>query len=95
MEVLKNHTHDNIISYIGSEIIEQKFLIYLEYVSEGSLVSIYKMFGPLRESVIRSYTKQMLQGLRYLHSHDIVHHDLKGANVLVDSGGLIKLSDFG
>jgi serine/threonine protein kinase len=92
---LKNHTHENIVNYIGSEIIDDKFMIYLEYSSEGSLVTLYKQYGPLRESVIRSYTHQILKGLDYLHSNNIIHHDLKGANVLVDSGGYIRLSDFG
>jgi serine/threonine protein kinase len=95
IEVLKNHTHKHVINYIGSEILSEKFVIYLEYASEGSLVTLYKQYGPLRENVIRSYTRQILLGLEYLHSNGIVHHDLKGANVLVDSGGYIRLSDFG
>ena len=52
-------------------------------------------FGPLKEAMIRSYCKQILQGLDYLHTNNIVHHDLKCANVLLDASGKAKLSDFG
>ena len=41
------------------------------------------------------YTKEMLQGLNYLHSHRIIHLDIKGANILVDQSGSCKLADFG
>jgi mitogen-activated protein kinase kinase kinase ANP1 len=67
----------------------------MEYIPGGYLSSLVKKFGPLNESVVRSYTEQILQGLAYLHSHNIVHRDLKGANILVDANGGCKLADFG
>ncbi|TKY52223.1 Mitogen-activated protein kinase kinase kinase NPK1 [Spatholobus suberectus] len=44
--------------------------------------------------VIRTYTKQLLLGLEYLHKNGIMHRNIKGANILVDSKGCIKLADF-
>jgi len=49
----------------------------------------------LNEDLIKSYTKQLLQGLSYLHSHRILHRDLKPQNILIDREGHIKLADFG
>lgn len=49
------------------------FYIYLEYVSGGSIHTILQEYGKLGESAIRNYTQQILAGLAYLHSKNIVH----------------------
>ena len=51
--------------------------------------------GPLKEKVVRLYTRQVVTGLEYLHGHHIMHRDIKGANILVDNAGKVKLADFG
>ena len=45
--------------------------------------------------IIRLYTRQILQGLEYLHQNGFTHRDIKGANILVSNDGTIKLADFG
>nr|XP_029122490.1 mitogen-activated protein kinase kinase kinase 3 isoform X2 [Elaeis guineensis] len=69
--------------------------VYLEYVSGGSIHKLLQEYGPFREPVIRSYAGQILSGLAYLHGRNTVHRDIKGANILVDPNGEIKLADFG
>ncbi len=61
----------------------------------GSLQSLYKTIGKLSETQIKNYIKNILKGLAYLHENKVIHCDLKGANVLIDSQGVAKLSDFG
>ena len=53
-----------------------------------------KSFKKLNEESIRIYTKQILEGLLYLHYNDIIHRDIKCANILLDDG-ICKLCDFG
>jgi serine/threonine protein kinase len=54
-----------------------------------------KAFGKLNEPLVASYVVKILEGLYYLHSSDVVHCDLKAANILTTKNGNIKLSDFG
>lgn len=65
-----------------------------EKCSGGSLGSLLKKFDVFDESLIRKYIKQILLGLEQLHKLDMVHMNLKANNVLVDTSGLIKISDY-
>ena len=69
--------------------------IYMELMPGGSIASILQTFGAFDECVIRSFAKQLLEGLDFLHSNNVIHADLKGANILFDGKENIKLSDFG
>lgn len=44
---------------------------------------------------IKFYMQQILRGLEHCHSRGILHRDIKGANILVDSNGALKIGDFG
>ncbi|CAJ0760550.1 4482_t:CDS:10 [Entrophospora sp. SA101] len=93
--LLKDLHHENIVQYLGSQHDKMTLNIFLEYVPGGSVTTMINNYGPLKEKLIKSFVKQILQGLNYLHEKDIIHRDIKGANVLVDSRGKIKISDFG
>ena len=45
----------------------------------GSISSLLKKFGPYQMPLVRKYARQILEGLRFLHSKKIVHRDVKGA----------------
>ncbi|KAF9668384.1 hypothetical protein SADUNF_Sadunf15G0123100 [Salix dunnii] len=95
ISLLSRLQHPNIVQYYGSETVGDRLYIYLEYVSGGSIYKLLQEYGQLGELVIRSYTHQILSGLAFLHSKSTVHRDIKGANILVDPNGRVKLADFG
>ena len=69
--------------------------VFLEYVPGGSIASMLTRFGCFAETLCRHYTRQILLGLEYLHGVKVAHRDVKGANVLVNRNGVVKLTDFG
>uniref|UniRef100_A0A8D0G3C7 Mitogen-activated protein kinase kinase kinase 3-like n=1 Tax=Sphenodon punctatus TaxID=8508 RepID=A0A8D0G3C7_SPHPU len=97
IQLLKTLRHDRIVQYYGClrDPEERKLSIFVEYMPGGSIKDQLKAYGALTENVTRKYTRQILQGVFYLHSNMIVHRDVKGANILRDSAGNVKLGDFG
>ncbi|CAO2821192.1 unnamed protein product [Amaranthus hypochondriacus] len=95
ISLLSRLRHPNIVQYYGSETVGDRLYIYLEYVSGGSIYKLLQEYGQLGELAIRIYTQQILSGLAYLHGKNTIHRDIKGANLLVDPNGRVKLADFG
>ncbi|KAK3698234.1 ATP binding [Vermiconidia calcicola] len=93
--LLRDMKHPNIVQYLGSNSDENHLNIFLEYVAGGSVATMLVNYGSLGETLIANFVRQILRGLNYLHSKDIIHRDIKGANILVDNKGTVKISDFG
>ncbi|KAL7208823.1 hypothetical protein ACSBR1_030534 [Camellia fascicularis] len=92
--LLSQFEHENIVRYYGADKDESNLYIFLELVTEGSLSSVYQKYN-LPDSLVSSYTRQILHGLKYLHERNVVHRDIKCANILVHANGSVKLADFG
>jgi mitogen-activated protein kinase kinase kinase len=95
ISLLRDLRHPNIVQYLGCGSSVEYLNIFLEYVPGGSVQTMLNSYGALPEPLVRSFVRQILNGLSYLHNRDIIHRDIKGANILVDNKGTIKISDFG
>ncbi|NXT27284.1 M3K19 kinase, partial [Syrrhaptes paradoxus] len=95
VDLLKTLKHVNIVTYLGTCLEDNILSIFMEFVPGGSISSIVNRFGPLPEIVLCKYTKQILQGVAYLHANCVVHRDIKGNNVMLMPNGIVKLIDFG
>jgi len=97
IHICKDLSHPRIVAYYGHDYIASCLYIYLEYMPGGSMAQVLRQFGPFEESLLVVYSREILEGLEYLHTREppVVHRDIKGGNVLVGLDCRVKLSDFG
>lgn len=93
--MIRSCQHPNIVAYFGSYSWCNKLWICMELCGGGSLQDIYNVTGPLSEPQIAYVCRETLEGLSYLHCQGKIHRDIKGANILINDSGEVKLADFG
>lgn len=92
---LRKLNHPNIISFKGVCTQAPCFCIIMEYCPYGQLYEILRDGKEIPPALILDWSKQIASGMNYLHSHKIIHRDLKSPNVLVAKNDIVKISDFG
>ncbi|CAH2086624.1 unnamed protein product [Euphydryas editha] len=93
-DIQRQLNHPNIIRMIDSFDTESELVVVTEY-AEKELHSILAKEGCLNEELVKKITWDLVSALYYLHSHRVLHRDLKPQNVLLDNTGRAKLCDFG
>ncbi|XP_057599296.1 mitogen-activated protein kinase kinase kinase 1 isoform X2 [Hippopotamus amphibius kiboko] len=96
IRMMSHLNHPNIIRMLGATCEKSNYNLFIEWMAGGSVAHLLSKYGAFRESVVINYTEQLLRGLSYLHENQIIHRDVKGANLLIDSTGQrLRIADFG
>src|ERR671919_2796399 len=88
-------SHPNIVSIYDRGEAEGTYYIAMEHLDGRTLKELIVARGPAPPKIAIEYVRQILAALRFAHRKGIVHRDIKPHNVLVDSEGRVKVTDFG
>jgi serine/threonine protein kinase len=86
--------HPNICKYYGIAIERSKIYILMEFNGEGTLEKLLNSGRIENEETIKKYSREILEGIKYLHSQGIIHRDIKPSNILFGPKNQIKISGF-
>ncbi|XP_036176155.1 serine/threonine-protein kinase 36 isoform X9 [Myotis myotis] len=94
IEIMRGLRHPNIVHMLDSFETDKEVVVVTDY-AEGELFQILEDDGKLPEDQVQAIAAQLVSALYYLHSHRILHRDMKPQNILLAKDGGIKLCDFG
>ena len=93
--LLASLSHPNIVAVLTAEKQEGVFFIVMEYVPGETLENIIAREGALEMTRALDFTCQTCNALDHAHQAQILHRDLRPANVLISESGVVKVADFG
>ncbi|KAG9158577.1 hypothetical protein Leryth_026775 [Lithospermum erythrorhizon] len=96
VEILRQVQHANVVRFIGACTVSPHLCIVTEYMPGGSLYEhVHKKHNVLTLLQLLKFATDVCKGMEYLHQNDIIHRDLKTANLLMDNRNVVKVADFG
>jgi tRNA A-37 threonylcarbamoyl transferase component Bud32 len=93
--ILKQIKHRNIVCMKEHFDTQNHFIFVMELCAGGDLLNYVRKRRKLNENTAKVVFKQILEGLHYCHSNNVLHRDIKLDNILLDSRGEVKIGDFG
>ncbi|KFK40150.1 hypothetical protein AALP_AA3G336800 [Arabis alpina] len=94
--IMKKVRHKNVVQFLGACTRSPTLCIVTEYMSQGSIYDfLHKQKRLFKLTTLLKVALDVAKGMCYLHQNNIIHRDLKTANLLMDEHGLVKVADFG
>ncbi|KAL2459932.1 ACT-like protein tyrosine kinase family protein [Abeliophyllum distichum] len=94
--IMRKVRHKNVVQFIGACTKPPNLCIVTEYMSGGSVYDyLHKQKGTFRLPSLLKVAIDVSKGMNYLHQNNIIHRDLKAANLLMDENEVVKVADFG
>ncbi|KAM7470956.1 hypothetical protein LguiA_009139 [Lonicera macranthoides] len=94
--IMRKVRHKNVVQFIGACTKPPSLCIVTEYMSGGSVYDyLHKQRGTFRLPSLLKVAIDISKGMNYLHQNNIIHRDLKAANLLMDENEVVKVADFG
>ncbi|KAK7307454.1 hypothetical protein VNO77_40533 [Canavalia gladiata] len=94
--IMRKIRHKNVVQFIGACTRPPNLCIVTEFMSRGSLYDfLHKQRGVFKLPSLLKVAIDVSKGMNYLHQNNIIHRDLKTANLLMDENEVVKVADFG
>ncbi|KAG8368040.1 hypothetical protein BUALT_Bualt15G0004100 [Buddleja alternifolia] len=94
--IMRKVRHKNVVQFIGACTRPPHLCIVTEYMSGGSVYDyLHKQKGTFKLPALLKVAVDISKGMNYLHQNNIIHRDLKAANLLLDENEVVKVADFG
>ncbi|XP_031475615.1 serine/threonine-protein kinase STY46-like isoform X2 [Nymphaea colorata] len=94
--ILREVQHRNVVRFVGACTKAPQLCIITEYMPGGNLYDlVHKQNRVLELPKLLKFAIDVSKGMEYLHQNNIIHRDLKTANLLIDNGNVVKVADFG
>ncbi|KAM5159617.1 cyclin-dependent kinase-like 2 [Callospermophilus lateralis] len=95
IKLLKQLRHENLVNLLEVCKKKKRWYLVFEFVDHTILDDLELFPKGLDYQVVQKYLFQIINGIGFCHSHNIIHRDIKPENILVSQSGVVKLCDFG
>ncbi|KAM0057624.1 putative dual-specificity kinase TKL-Pl-4 family [Helianthus debilis subsp. tardiflorus] len=94
--IMRKIRHKNVVQFIGACTEPTKLCIVTEFMAQGSIYNfLHKQNSSFKLPLLLKIAIDISKGMSYLHQNNIIHRDLKTANLLMDEHDVVKVANFG